>query len=68
MNMIYVAVIVGEKENLILGHVRNDFCSEIVVMGHFKAAPRETRFCVERPYGTVLVGFGTQFPAPRSNS
>ena len=42
MNMVYVAVIVGEKENLILGHVRNDFCSEIVVMGHFKVALRET--------------------------
>lgn len=49
MNMIYVAVIVGEKENLILGHVRYDFCSVIV-------APRETRYCVERPYGTNLVG------------
>lgn len=56
MNMIYVAVIVGEKENLILGHVRYDFCSVIVVMGHFKVAPRETRYCVEQPYGTVLVG------------
>lgn len=42
MNMVYVVVIVGEKENLILGHVRNDFCGEIVVMCHFKVAPRET--------------------------
>lgn len=42
MSMLYVEVIVGEKENLILGHIRNDFCCEIVVMGHFKVAPRET--------------------------
>ena len=42
MNMVYVVVIVGEKENLILGHVRNDFCGKIVVMCHFKVAQRET--------------------------